>query len=558
MHNAIRILALLLLFTNAVKSFGQSRTEQIHKISGKAKKGYLYESYLNDKGNIEVVYNIKSGKDKVVYEIYEFDSKLGLVDTRNEENRKPKGIVKPDKSYKAIHATVGGGNSFNILSTKLNLFQRSVNQTWDVEKQRYKTKVSETKEFKPRNAENKTFNGNVSYRSSDGSLWVLATSEKSDKKDKTREYSLLHVLTDLSLEETPITFDRPHILIYSLIVPKPGSDLDELDEDEDAPDGDMIFIFAPNEGDLKQYTAIQFDAQGKVRSRFVISAPRNITSITAHRTLADGTIYLCGLAVDNPKRNFDNEIGEYASIINPSYTQYGTPNYRQDSHERNLEKVKFTDFMTAKIRDGKVEWINTTPISEFKSKLRTPPNQKGGFSYDGKRFTISDFYVLPDESFLISGQIKVPVFKQAPKNIQYRDVLALHISNRGELKSQFSYKPSSIGDSKSIIFRIPQEFVSAPNGKDLYWVNYEVKTFTGYASFYDAMYNITSFYPAYYPAIGKISPESGTISNFQIMGDKKFFLNRRNQYVALPAENARVYIGEDKKGKIMLAKFVMD
>jgi hypothetical protein len=552
----------LLLFVFALSvsqvSWGQTKTQQIHKLSGKAKKGYMFEAYLNDNGNIELVYNIKSGKDKVVYEIYEFDKNLGLIGVRDEVERKPKGVVKPDRTFTQIYATVGGGTSFTILSTKLNLFQRTVNRTWDVEKQRYKVKVSETKEFKPKNAENKTFNGNASYRATDGSLWVLASSEKTDKKDKSKEYSLLHVKTDLTLDETPINFDRQHVLVYTLIVPKGGMSDEDQDEDAEEEDGDMLFFFAPTEGDLKQYSLVQFDAKGKLVRQTQMAVPGNLTTFSAHRTLSDGTIYLVGLSIDEPKKTFSSAIGEWAPIENPSYTQYGVPNYRHETLERNVERIKFSQFVTAKIKDGNVVWLNATPINDFKSKLRVPSNQKGGYSYDGKRFVINGFQMMPDEGFLITGQVKVPVFKQAPKNIQYRDVLVLRFDNKGNLLAQFSYKPTSLGDSKSIIYPIPQEFVASADGKSMYWINYEVKTFSGHASFYDAMNGITTFYPNYYPAVVKLDLQGNTMGKSEVMGDKKFFLNKRNMYVNLPSEKARVYIGEDKKGKIMLAKFTLE
>jgi len=547
------ILAVLILIVLPSSVFGQQKIEKVQTLSKKAAKGYMFEVNLNDKGNIEVVFNIKAGKDQVVHEVYEYDTALNLIGSRDEETRKPKGLNRPETTNTYVYATVGGGSSFTILSTKLNLYLRTINNVWDIEKQRYTRKILKRVEATPKNAENRAYNGNVSYESTDGTLYLLVSSVKTDKNDKSKEYSLLKVGTDLELNEFPITFDRSHVLSYSLLVPK--SENDEMDFDEELISShDMLFVFAPTSGNLNEYTFIQMDQKGQTKHRYTVTSPNSIMAITAHNATADGTVYLCALSVDD-KRSFESAIGEYAPIVNPSYLKYGTSNYRMEVYDRNMEKMKFKEFLTIKLKDGKLEWMNATPIDNFKAKLKTPPNQKGGYSYDGKRFEVRTFTVMPDEGFIITGQLKVPVFKPEPNHIHYKDLVCLRIDNKGNLVSQFSYKPASLSDSKSIIFPIYQGIIPSDDNKSLYWVNYEVKATKGYSSFYNAYNGVSTIYANYYPAIGKINLETNTISNFEVMGDRKFLLNRRNSYVDLPSESARVYIGEDRKGKIILAKY---
>ncbi len=535
--------------------FSQQKTEKIHAVSKKAVKGYMFEASLNDAGNLEVVYNIKAGKDQVVHEVYEFDKSLNLIGSKEKSEYKTRYEQKPQKTIQQVYATVGGGTSFTILSTKLNLYTRTVTKTWDVEKQRYVSKTSNQKEIKPKNAENRTFNGNVSYKGADGILYLLVSSPKTDNKnDKNKEYSFLKVSPNIDLKEFPITFDRQHVLTYALSIPK-GKTNDDEDDDDNISNHDMLFVFAPLSGNLKEYTFIQLDTEGKEKHRYTVNVPKSIMAITAHNTLADGTAYLCALSVEN-KGNFEQILGEYAPIINPSYLKYGTPNYRMETYERKLEKTTFSDFLVLKIKDGKLQWLNTTPISDFKAKLKTPPAQKSGYSYEGKRFVVSNFYTTPDEGFIITGQVKVPVFKPEPKNIQYKDLVCLRIDNQGKVVSQFSYKPNT--DSKSIIFPIPQEMIAGKNKNHLYWINYEVKAVEGYSSFYNAYHGIKTFYANYYPSVGRINIQDNTISNFDVMGGRKFLLNRRNAFVDIPSEHSRIYIGEDKKGKILLTKYVFD
>lgn len=549
----------LLLFTIPVSLYSQQKTEKIQTLSKKAVKGYMFEASMNEAGNLEVIYKLKSGKDKVVHEIYEFDKSLNLIGSKEKEEYKTRYAERPQKTNQQVFASVGGGTSFTILSTKLNLYTRTVTKTWDVEKQRYISKTSNQKEIKPKNAENRTFNGNVSYQDDNGTLYLLVSSPKTnDKNDKNKEYSFLKVSPNLDLKEFPITFDRQHVLTYALTIPKGNVDEELNDEDADyneISNHDMLFVFAPTSGNLKEYTFIQFDTEGKVKHRFTVNAPKTLMAITAHNTLPDGTAYLCALSVEN-KNDFQDVLGEYAPIVNPYYLKYGTPNYRMETHERKMEKTTFSDFLVLKIKDGKLQWMNTTPISDFKAKLKTPPAQKSGYSYNGKRFVVNNFYTTPDEGFIITGQVKTPVFKQAPNNIQYKDLVCMRIDNKGNVVSQFSYKPNT--DSKSIIFPIPQEVISGKNKNHLYWINYEVKAVSGYSSFFNAFNGVKTIYANYYPSVGKINLQDNSISNFDIMGGRKFLLNRKNAYIDIPSEHSRVYIGEDRKGKILLTKYAFD
>jgi len=530
----------------------QQKTEQIQSISGKANKGYLYEASLNEAGNIELVYNIKSGKEKVEYEVYEFEPSLKFVGSKELSTRKSRYAERPTETIQYVYATVGGGSSFNILSTKVNLFARTVTKTWNPEKQRYKSKTEKQTEIKPRNAENRTYNGNVEFLSNDGSLLLLVSSAQNEK---VKEYSLLKVGLNLDMQEFPIPFDEPHVLNYALRVK--GGVTDDEDEEEDMNAADMLFIFAPAAANTNTYTYVQMDINGNVKHRFTVQSPQSIMAVTAHSVAEDGSIFLCALSTED-KAPFDKLIGEYAPIENLSYLKYGTPNYKMEMHEHKMEKTKFKEFVTLKIKDGEVQWMRSTPIDVFKSKLKTPPNQKGGYSYDGKRFRVTGFYTTPDESLIVTGQVRVPVFKQAPNHMQYRDLVCFRIDNTGNVVAQYSYKPASLSDKKSLIYPIPQLILNSNNNNSLYWINFEVKVVKGYSSFANAYHGVSTYYPNYYPAIGKINLADNSIGNFEVMGNRKFMLNTRNSFVEIPDENALVFVGEDRKGKIMLAKYVFD
>jgi hypothetical protein len=531
---------------NVNYSFSQTKIEAQHTISKKANKGYLFETSLNENGNIELIYKIKAGKDKTTYEVYEFDKSLKFIQNKEADSHKTRYKTKAEISKKIVYATVGGGSSFDILSTKLHLHFKTIKKVWDVESQKYRVQTIQREDINPKNESNKKFKGNVDYNTADGSLFVLATSDKG-KGDKSKTYSLLKIDVEKNMSETEIEFDRQHVLIYSGLMTNNAEESDNVINNEE-----MFFVFAPETGNLKEYTILQYNIEGKLTQRYIMNVPKNILAITAHNITSDGSLYFCALSTEN-KKYFTNTIGEYTPIENLSYKKYGTANFAQETFDRNLEKTNFEDFVTIKIKNNKIEWINSTPISDFKKKVQSPPNQKGAWVYDGKSFVVNNFYVTKDEGFIITGQRKVYVFKPEPKNIEWRDVICIRLDNKGNLLAQFSYKP--VTDKESKLFPIPQELIPTEDGNNLYWMCYEVKATKGYSSWYNAYSGTMTIVANYFPSLGKINLETNKLDNFSIMGERKFLLPRSNFYVNIPNEKTRVYVGQDKKGKIILTKY---
>lgn len=551
-------LALLVLFPQmgqTSQANDAKPVEKIHALSKKSVKGYLFELSFNEAGNIEVIYYISLGKKQFGLEIYEFDKSLNFLGVKEVPERKTRYKEKPTKTKKVVDVSVGGGSSFNILSTKLNLHTATKTYTWDVERQKYRVKRSDVKDVKARNVEDNKYNGVAANQTSDGLPLVLATSVKNKEGvGKIREFSLLKIGENLDIEDIPIEFAVEHTLVYTFEL-EADIAVDEDNSEEDIAN-DIVYIFAPNKGNMTEYTWLQIDGKGKIKHRFIINAPGPVMAITAHNISKDGQIYLCALT-SSINKSFDGVIGEYTPIENNHYLKYGTPNYRMETYERKMEKFKFESFTTLKIQNGKLIWMNSTPIKDFKSKLVTPPNQKKGYSYEGRRFVVNNFILLPDESFLISGQIKVAKFKQEPKNYEYTHLICLRIDKSGQLMAQFSYKPGSESDKNAVYFQIPQQFIVGKDKNNLYWVNYEIKTTSKtYSSFAAYSSNQTTVIMAnYYPSIGKIDLATNKISNFEIAGKGSFYVNRPYFYIRMQDGISRVFLGQDKKGKIMLLKY---
>ncbi len=124
--------------------------------------------------------------------------------------------------------------------------------------------------------------------------------------------------------------------------------------------------------------------------------------------------------------------------------------------------------------------------------------------------------------------------------------------------AQYGAKPESIDDKKNIILSIPQNFYSSKDGSIMYWNLLETNVFKGYADFWDA-YNGNETHDAnYHPSMIKINTATKEILDYQIIGKRKYLLNKIQPYIYNEADKSIIYIGSDKNSKLWLAKYSMN
>ncbi|MBK8874994.1 MAG: hypothetical protein IPN13_14170 [Bacteroidetes bacterium] len=105
-----------------------------------------------------------------------------------------------------------------------------------------------------------------------------------------------------------------------------------------------------------------------------------------------------------------------------------------------------------------MEFATNSPVSDFKSKFKTAPGDKGATPYNGKRFYIENFFVTPADEYLIAGQLSAKV-NMGSGNIvdSYEDLVCFHFSKDGVLKAPYGLGKLN-NDKKSEIFSMQQNF----------------------------------------------------------------------------------------------------
>lgn len=552
-------LVILLLVCKVV--FSQGFTEKSHELSKKASNGYFYNAVQDaETGNVEVTYKFKnkSKDEQGAYETYFFDKNLALI--KQEESTVLKSDIADKSDYTAslVYATVGGCTSFNILSTKVHLTKLTYEYSWNKEKKGYVRKKIGDVEIKPANDEERAYSGYASFDDLEtGNIMVLTSSvTKKDGKPR-KDFVLLEVKTDLSTREIVLPLESSQLVYCSSITnPDDNEDENASSAEGDISKNDMMFVFAPsfnkNGGDFKKYTYLRIDKKGTIKETIKFDAPSANLIISGCGQTKDGAVYLCGSYNDMDK-TFDQLYKEYSPLLNPCYT--GGANSRMDVYEKKTEKIKMDYFSILKINNGKMEWIKNNPIKDFETVLKTAPKQKKATIYKGNRLKIQYFNVSPGGDIFISGQLKSRMMIDKMNVHAYKEVICMQFDSKGQIKAQYGIKTESVSEKMNNMFRMPQTFYAAGDGKSIYWNLLEPKATKGYASFFDAYYGRATYYADYYPSMVKIDAVNNQITEYTLFGDHEFLLNKKMPYIFSEKDKTVIYIGKDKGKKLWLGKY---
>lgn len=532
-----KTLLLMLLVTSGLHA--QTIKEATKPLSKNAQKGYLDDVTIDDNG-IGVLYKIPGDKKKneLFYELYSFDKTLKFIDVK--PANEPKIETKPDREVTSLSAWVGGSSSFDVLSMKLRVNVRKVKQVWDYKRQRYvhdETLSNETVKLK--NESGRAYYGVDQYSNDETREFiVLAYYETKDKKNP-RQFVLLTITMDGDVKEKPIDISGAYSMVYCAEVNEetPGKSIGPQD---------FVMVLAPMKGagDPSAYVYLHYDMKGNLKNKVEFKSPSTNMMINSIDT-KDGEVYFVGLSTKS-KDPYEEVFKDYMPIVNPSF-----PGENQNSQMDKYYKAaseEMDNFHFLKFSGNKLVFASTAAVSDFKSKLKTAPGDKGGKLYKGTKFNVSNFVVTPANEYLVAGQLTSRVNLGGATNPDFRtaygDVICLQFDTKGNLKAQYAVN-KLFDDKKSEIFDMPQKFYLAADGKSAFWEILEVKGASGYSSFMDAYNGRKSFYPQYFPRITKINLEGGSLSEFKIPGEKKFF-TYRGGFFFNPATLTRTYIGRDE------------
>lgn len=514
--------------------------EVIQELSKKAAKGYIAETD-NSNGNYLITYKIGGDKKKneIFYETYLFDKNPKLI--KNEEIAEPKlsAAEMPDKIQTRFSAYVGGCSSFDVLSMKLKLSTTTINTKWDYKKQRYvfdKTLTSET--IKAKN-DNGKYYGYAAFNSEeDGTLFIIAATE--GKKNK-NDFYILSVNSSLDITEKVIDITGSQSLVYT----------------SQLGNGDVVMLFAPkkNEADLSAYTYLRYSAKGELKNKVNFKSPSSNMLITNVKEV-NGSVFFCGTSTKS-NDSFDEVFDDYvAAIRNPCYKT--AENYRDEKWMKKADD-KMDNFHMLKFTGSQLIFASTTPVSDFKSKFKTAPADKGADPYKGKNFLVNSFYVTANEEYLVAGQLLSKVNLGLGNPVKsYEDIICFYFDKAGQLKTQFGTQKMNT-EKKSEIYPVGQSFTASKDGKSIYWTILEVKGFKGYDGFWNAYNGTVTFYARYFPRIAKIDLPNSSIGNFSVLGNEKFYISKSFEPMMDEKEHSVTFIGNDEDyKKLWLSKFVFE
>ncbi|MBS1643558.1 MAG: hypothetical protein JST36_00835 [Bacteroidetes bacterium] len=534
------IFPLLLLLPMSLVANAQEGTAELSKA---ARKGFLTETGIND-GNYSLVYKIagdKKHKDELSYERYIFDKELKFVKSEQTQEPKVPASERPDRTINRIVAGVGGCNSFNVLSMKLNFTKSSILQKWNEKKQRYVTeKVLSSETFKPK-SDFGTLTGNATFNSpDDGTLFVLAGG-KSDKDKRATQFVVLTSTADGDIDQKPIDLSGSQTLVYA----------------QQLQAGDIVLVFAPDKGspDLSAYTYFRYAPNGSMKHKISFKSPSPNMLVTG--AVEDGnSVLLCGTSTKKDDA-YNDIFAEFAGeISNPCFD--GAENFQDQKWEKRAD-AKMANFHLVKFTGDHFDFASTEPIASFKEKLKPAAGEKHVDAYDGKKFSIENFTVTPQGEYLVAGQLtgrKKLGTSTAVKS--YEDLVCFHFDKDGHLKAQYATNKMN-GDKKSEIFPVVQQFKASKDGKSVYWIVMEVKGFKGYASFYDAYNGNETYYPRYFPRISKIDPAGLNAAAFKVLGNEDYYVSKDFAPLENTADNSLVYIGCDEDNNtIWLGKYIFE
>jgi hypothetical protein len=219
------------------------------------------------------------------------------------------------------------------------------------------------------------------------------------------------------------------------------------------------------------------------------------------------------------------------------------------------EKMKWKLFQLGKLTGDKVEYMTTTDLDEFEAKLKVPPSQKKTPSYRGKRFHFTTADLYHDGSIVICGQNYTKQKKGNATVKSYKDVITFYFDPQGKLKAQYGVRREENNKWAKLM---PTGQLVNKGKSTIYWTVLEMDGVR-----MEREGKEKAIKALLYPNVARIDPATGDISDFVQFGTEggkpKYYLHNRFMTLPMSEENAIVYLGVDKPGKVLwFGKVVLD
>ncbi len=206
-----------------------------------------------------------------------------------------------------------------------------------------------------------------------------------------------------------------------------------------------------------------------------------------------------------------------------------------DKHQELMAAIgtgKQDAFQVIKVTGDKVDFVAGPSLDEMNDKASKPASQKKFIEYDGRKIDFREFNFASNGDIFISAQdFSTDVTTTLPL---YKDLFMFHFGADGTFKRLYGINSIKKTGVKGIVDRntdprfYPEEGVvyQAPSGS-MYWMLSGVQQISKYVSksySYNTETTTTTWIPRFNCAIAKFDPESGTLDEFQKLGNDDFLL----------------------------------
>jgi hypothetical protein len=536
-YSEMKRLTCLLLLASIMAGAQTIDVEKTHEVSKEAMKGFIQSVELDKtKQQIDVIYRVRSKKKQMKFIDYAFDYNFKfieqtehIVDLKGENLQADEltGKFKPKKFRGEEYEVTGLAVDPNMMGT-LVLKKKVTKFSWNWFQLGYTLNTTVAGKLKATtDDEKKFFYWDHIEDNTDGTAMMLV-GERAKIGGKGAEayahmmnYHFLRYNVDLKkLADVTINFEYPQSVVATFGQPQL----------EDESKTDYIVVFATHKAkrytgpkiwgpDATEYTYVRVSYDGKLLNRITFNAPNSIWRIDEVTFGPDGEVFLFGPANDQKDDFFQSKL-EYVD-----------------------EKTRWPNFQLAKFHDGKAQYISSSSMDEFATKLRPQPDGKKGDSYAGRRVTFSPAGVNPvTKEFFVAGQ-NYSMLRNAKGQITgrgYEDILLFHFDQFGKLMSQYTMNKKN----KSIAMN-ENFFEFSTDGKTLYW------------SFFDNVdsrpvkeLDLIIEKPLAMPKMAKINLKEGTFEKYSEYGSGANFVHYAGilNYLKFTDTNQVNYLGENKKG----------
>lgn len=521
-----------LLFISLVATSQTIDIEKTYEVSKEAQKGFIHSVETDDAAQqMNFTYRVRAKKDQLKFINYTFDYNFNMVKESEElielEKLKDSKRYKPKKYRGESYEVEGLFIEPNMMGT-LVVKRKVTRFSWNWFQMQYNLSTSVEGKLKAKTDDDKKlFYYDHVEDANSGTAMILAGEKGPINKGGAYNHMMnFHFLKyDINLTklaDVTVNFEYPQAVVATYNLP----------QEEDETKTDFIAVFATFKekrytgpkiwgNDPTEYTYVRISYEGKQLDRATFNVPNTIWRIDEFTFGPEGEVFFFGPSEDQNDDYYHNKL-DYAD-----------------------DKKKWPRFQLAKFHQGKVQFVTTTTMDDFKAKHKAQPDGKKGDSYSGRRIRFTGAGVNPvTKEIIMAGQNYSPVRngKGQIEGYGFEDIVLFHFDSKGNLQSQFTMNKKD----KSLTPNT-QNFEYSADGKMLYWSFFDVVNTKAVREL-----DLIVEKPLAVPKMAKINLASGTFDQYTEYGNGDNFVHYAVlNYFKFTNTNQVSFLGENKKGSTL-------